>query len=419
MTVKVRAYVKSKHAGYEADIRFKWPDGTSFRRRYRAPVNTKGQAQRWGEDLERRIYAQGKNGTLARSKHALVLTETDNPKMKEDTSPKRSEPANTNGKEVPTLKEFWPRFIAGHCVANRHKPSGIERKECAFRTWIELRLGSKRLDDIQPEDIVSLKAALASSSAKTANNVLTALSACLKFAGPEGLRGSEGLGIIGRVPRIRLLKIDSDEVPSWYEVADYKRLVEAAARIDPRVHLLVLLGGSAGLRRGEIIALQWSDIDTKRRILHVRRSIWWGKDGQRHETVPKGGKGRDVDMTAALADALKGARSLRGRVLTRDDGGELTNKVVRRWFARAQRAAGLEVTGAIHRLRHTFCSILAAEGATPKAIQALAGHESIETTMKYMHLSPASRAAAIGLLDAAWQRPEGGETVEKVAAAGA
>jgi site-specific recombinase XerD len=79
--------------------------------------------------------------------------------------------------------------------------------------------------------------------------------------------------------------------------------------------------------------------------------------------------------------------------------------------------AGLEVTGAIHGLRHTFCSILAVEGVPAKAIQELAGHASISTTMKYMHLSPANRAAAIGLLDAAWARPEVGETLERLAKA--
>jgi integrase len=159
-----------------------------------------------------------------------------------------------------------------------------------------------------------------------------------------------------------------------------------------------------------MIALKWSDLDLKRRLIHVQRSTWWAKDGEQHETVPKGGKSRNVTMTVALHDALSKHRHLRGpRVLYTDEGGELTNKVVRRWLERAQLAAGLEVTGGIHRLRHTFCSILAAEGASPGAIQKLAGHASIATTMKYMHLSPAHTEAAIGLLDRAWARPEVGE----------
>jgi site-specific recombinase XerD len=97
-----------------------------------------------------------------------------------------------------------------------------------------------------------------------------------------------------------------------------------------------------------------------------------------------------------------------------DDGQGLTNKIVRMWFERAQRAAGLEVTGAIHRLRHTFCSMLASEGAPPGGIQKLAGHASIGTTMKYMHLSPTTLDAAIGLLDLAFTRPGFGETLRKV-----
>ena len=62
MTVKVRQYSKRGRVGLEADIRFRWQDGTWFRRRFLAPVSTENQAKRWGEDLERRIYAQGKDG---------------------------------------------------------------------------------------------------------------------------------------------------------------------------------------------------------------------------------------------------------------------------------------------------------------------------------------------------------------------
>ena len=155
------------------------------------------------------------------------------------------------------------------------------------------------------------------------------------------------------------------------DVAQSKRLVEAAAKLDPRIHLLVLLGGSAGLRRDELMSPKWTDLDIKRRSIHVQRSIRRGaKVDEVHETVPKGGKGRKVTMTTALAEALTKHRHLRGeRVLYTDDCDALTNKIVRMWFERAQRAAGLEVTGAIHRLRHAFCSMLASEGAPSGAIR--------------------------------------------------
>ena len=52
--------------------------------------------------------------------------------------------------------------------------------------------------------------------------------------------------------------------------------------------------------------------------------------------------------------------------------------------------------------------MLAAEGAPPLAIQELAGHSHITTTMKYMHLSPTTRGAAIALLDRAWDKAADG-----------
>jgi integrase len=63
------------------------------------------------------------------------------------------------------------------------------------------------------------------------------------------------------------------------------------------------------------------------------------------------------------------------------------------------------VTSGVHILRHTFCSHLAMRGAPVRAIQELAGHADLTTTMRYMHLSPASLQQAIGLLDARAQAP--------------
>jgi len=265
--------------------------------------------------------------------------------------------------------------------------------------------------------MVALKADLATTSAKGANNVLTALSACLKFAGPEGLRGSEGLGIIERVPRIRLLPIDTDEKPEWYEEPEYQRLASAAAQTSPMVHVLVLLAGDAGLRKAEIAALKWTDLDMRRRIVHVQRSIWEGKDGEKHETTPKGGRGRSVEMTDALHLALtKLPRFLqKERVIYLHDGQSPTDRIVQRLYSHVQRDAGITVSGGIHRLRHTFVSRLAVLGVPAAVIQQLAGHASITTTMKYMHVAPHSMAAAIRLLNRAGA-PQIGELVESAGA---
>ena len=72
------------------------------------------------------------------------------------------------------------------------------------------------------------------------------------------------------------------------------------------------------------------------------------------------------------------------------------------------------MTSGVHILRHTFCSHLAMRGAPVRAIQELAGHADLTTTMRYMHLSPASLQQAIRLLDARAEAPgrDGGEKAE-------
>lgn len=75
------------------------------------------------------------------------------------------------------------------------------------------------------------------------------------------------------------------------------------------------------------MALKWTDLDIKRRIIHVQRAMWRGrKVDEIHESIPKGGKARKVPMTSELATALAKTRNLRERALSTDDGGALTNK---------------------------------------------------------------------------------------------
>ena len=64
----------------------------------------------------------------------------------------------------------------------------------------------------------------------------------------------------------------------------------------------------------------------------------------------------------------------------------------------------------IHIRRHTFCSHLAMRGAPARAIQELAGHADLNTTMKYMHLSPASVNGAIKLLEQRGEPTRAGAT---------
>jgi integrase len=175
-------------------------------------------------------------------------------------------------------------------VANRLKPSGIVSKESIIRVHLIPVLGSKKLDAITNEHVQRLKRQLVDHAAKTANNVLTVLNVMLKKAVEWDL--------IERMPcTVRLLPIPKPSA-GFYDFDEYERMV-AAAR-DGTAVLIVLLGGEAGLRCGEMIGLQWDDVDLIKRQLRVERSEWRG-----HIGVPKGGRIRHVPLTIRLAIALR------------------------------------------------------------------------------------------------------------------
>ena len=334
------------------DVVFEHADGREQRVRKVAPLQTKREAEAYERQLRASLLAP---------------------------APQR--------KEVPTLSAFVARYMEGHVVANRLKASSVAGKKSIFDNHLIPRLGGRRLDHISDEDIQRLKGALSDRSRKTVNNVLTVLSNVLRVA--------VKWKIIAQMPcAIDFYKVNT-LVPEFYEFEDYKRLVEAAGKINTRTLVAILLGGDAGLRRGEIVALRQTDVDLRRQQLKVEVNDWKGIIDR-----PKGGQSRVVPMTDALFAALTQHRHLRGdRVLTSEDGSPVAGHTLHDWVERAQRRAGLAATGNMHILRHTFCSHLAMRGAPPKAIQDLAGHQHLSTTMRYMHLSPSERERAIGLLN--------------------
>jgi integrase len=361
MSVKIRRY---RRGGWEVDIHVVTPDGKrSLRERRRAKMSARSAAMRWAEGRERVLFERLLNPAL-----------------------------DTHQKEVPTLQAFAPRFIEGHAIANRLKPSSIAAKNAILRLYLIPMFGRRRLDAIKNEDVQRLKAQLELKSPKTVNNVLNALSVLLKRA--------VEWDVIERMPcTIKLLRVDKGKA-AFHDFDEYERLVDVAQSIDIRTLLVVLLGGDAGLRCGEILGLEWGDVDLAKRQLCVRQSDWNGQLG-----TPKSGRIRYVPLTQRLTAALVEHRHLRSkRVLCQTDGSPFTRQIVQNRMNLAARRA--KVRKGVHILRHTFCSHLSMRGAPARAIQELAGHADLTMTQRYMHLSPAALDAAIRLLDE--PRSEGG-----------
>ena len=318
MSVTIRPY---RRGGWEVDIRVVLPDESEHRQRRKSPVSSKSAAQRWGEERERMWYRQ--------------LTQP-NPKDER--------------KEVPTLQEFAPRFLDGYARANQQKPSGVAAKDSILRIHLLPLLGTRKLDDLTTEDVQRLKSRLNDRAPKTVNNVLTVLSILLKQA--------VEWEVITKVPcTIRLLKVSKPQM-GFFDFDEYERLVAAALALDRTAYVIVLLGGDAGLRCGEVIALEWDDIDLAKRQLCVQRSEWRG-----HVTAPKSGRLRYVPMTTRLTNALREHRHLCGaRVVSQPAGSPLTQDMVGDHVRRATRRTQLTVSGVASSTAHLLFALGHARG---------------------------------------------------------
>lgn len=361
MSVKLRPY---RNGGFEVDISIRLATGERIRER-RTQKTSRSVAQRWGEERERHLLLNGQSKPKA---------------------------------NVPTLKEFVPRYLSDYARANRQKPSSVAAKETILRTHLVPMFGRLPLSAITDAEVQRLKLHLRSKAPKTVNNILTVLSSALKNA--------LAWGLITSLPcTIRLVPVPK---PATYchDFAEFEQLVKSAKAIDSSTGLLVLLGGEAGLRSGEMIALQWQDVDLDKRCLSIHRSSWNGC-----VTSPKNGRPRTVPMTDRLTKALQQHRhSLGPNVLCQQDGTPLTRQQVQYRVKRAARLAG--VSWGVHLLRHTFCSHLAMRGAPVGSIQALAGHQHLSVTERYMHHTPAVLESAIAMLEQTRRGIDEGETAE-------
>jgi len=168
------------------------------------------------------------------------------------------------------------------------------------------------------------------------------------------------------------------KLPSILSKEEVTRLIEASDSLYQRTLLMVLYG--TGMRRSEVVRLKISDIDSQRMIIRV-------VDG-------KGGKDRDLPLSLALLETLRAYwRWLKPRTylfpsrMHRDTEQPITDKAV--WWAcnQAAQKAGIRKRVSPHLLRHSWATHLLEGGTDLRTIQLLLGHEDLETTARYLHLS--------------------------------
>jgi integrase len=374
---------------WKVSIYFRWSEsGRPYRERRLVPPQVTGRAaaMRWGQARAAGILAQGEIATA--SPPVVATSSAIAPAAQAITAI----PLAPTAIHAPRLREFAPRWIEGHAEALRQKRCGIEAKKGILRRFLVPELGELPLDQITTERVARLCVRLARLSRKSLANVLEVLAKLLRVA--------VDWDVISAMPcKIKIPKATRTP-PTFYDLETMRRLIDAAAAIDARTHALVLLGLHGGLRRSELLGLEWEDVSLERRQITVRRAVI-----SKYVDTPKSGHGRVIELSTELTRALEthlaASSHKKGRVFRQDSGSPALAQHLYKWMDAARAGAGIPKTkGArLHVMRHSACSALAAMGAPMIAIQALAGHESPQTTARYMHLAPGLQAAAVALFD--------------------
>jgi integrase len=170
--------------------------------------------------------------------------------------------------------------------------------------------------------------------------------------------------------------------PSRPAVSDRERALRGEE--DQQDAAIYLTAAIAGLRRSELLALLWDDVDFVHSLIRVHE----GYSAQKHGE-PKSRKSHTVPMADKLADALEALKRRRHHTTAGDhvfvgrSGGPLDGSALRRRYLATCNAARLRPLR-FHDLRHTFASV-AINVATVVQVQAWMGHADLSTTMHYLH----------------------------------
>lgn len=155
---------------------------------------------------------------------------------------------------------------------------------------------------------------------------------------------------------------------------------EKIAMVTADVWIFPFIAIYTGMRKGEILALQWKDIDFTSRLISVTKSVEYVGDTP-HIKCPKTEAGvRLVPMPAPLHDHLLKIKGKPDEYIVSDTGEKpLTHRRYRTMQKKYQEATGTKFTA--HQLRHSYATIAFENDLNPKIVQNLLGHRQISTTM--------------------------------------
>ena len=321
---------------------------------------------------------------------------------------------NNSVPSFPRFGEYSDSWLESHAKL-ACKPSTIDGYESVLRQHIWPRFSSNRINEIRRNDIKEfighlLAKGLTRSSIRNAISIVRGI---FNQAIEDGLIESNPAANLGRFTRaartsgVKGVALTPEEV---------EKFLAAAEEVCPEYAPLFLVAVRAGLRRGELVALQWQDLvfgkndrDSNRFILVQHNYV------RREHTNTKSKKARRVDMSRELRSVLMKLRSARLAALGLEDGSTIASDLVfpsqdgsildpdnlyHRYFVSLLKKSGIHKIR-LHALRHTFGSLLLQKGASVVYVKEQMGHSSIQVTVDtYGHLVPSADVGFVDRLDA-------------------
>lgn len=276
-----------------------------------------------------------------------------------------------------------------------------------IQKYINPALGHIRLRLLSPQHVQSFYSQKLEEglSPGTVRNLHVVLHSAMENAVKWNLVSRNVVGLVTRPSK-------GDHEAHVLTIEQARTLIETAKQ--HKVWALLVVALATGMRRGELLALRWDDIDFQQERVFVRRAVSKlnGRGYVEHEPKTKKGR-RTIVLPSSVVDVLREQRGyveeLRGRagdnwldlglVFPNTRGNFIELAKLWHMLDKVVKQAGLPHMR-FHDLRHSAATIMLAMGIHPKVVQEILGHSSISVTMDlYSHVLPSVQQEAAGKVD--------------------
>jgi len=311
----------------------------------------------------------------------------------------------TDDRKAPLFNKMAEKWLSVH-IKQTKRQTTHDRYKSLLRLYLNPMLGKIPMNELRRAEVIGALRSIqgkgkSKSTVEVARNVISGV--CEFAIDEEYLNDNPCVGVIKRLGYQR--KKDRKPIVVFTQ-EEAEAILQKCREYRPQWYPLFLIAFRAGLRLGEILALEWTDINWRQGYILVQRSFRNGRT-----TATKNGRPRRVDMTDQLISVMKRLHLKRKEealslgkdeptpIIFHTDGMPTSQNTIRNIWGRLLDKCGLEYRK-IHTTRHTFASLLISRGESLAYVKELMGHSSIQITCDiYGHLLPTENRNILNSLD--------------------